>query len=104
MVKVHFIPSLFNAPSDPCEDYDGIAIKQTGETICCAKSCGSCGGPDCDKRPGRKSKCCSQNILSSGQICGLNGNKAPCMISGMSENLEYYNFCKSFKWQRGITL
>ena len=42
--KFHFILLLFIATTDPCKDYDGIAIKQTGETICCAKSCGSCGG------------------------------------------------------------
>lgn len=72
---------------DPCEEYDGIA---SGETICCAKSCGSCGGPGCEERPGRKSKCCSQNILSSGKNCGLNGNKAPCIISGKGNEINFF--------------
>ena len=83
MVKIHSVPSLINAPSDPCGQYDGIAINQTGETICCAKSCGSCGGSGCVSRPGGTNKCCTGNILSSGQICGLKGNKAPCTIPGI---------------------
>ena len=58
--------------------------KDRGETICCAKSYGSCGGSGCQNRPGGSEKCCGGTILSSGQICGLNGNKAPCSILGIS--------------------
>ena len=95
MYKFHFILLLFIATTDPCKDYDGIAIKQTGGTICCAKSCGSCGGSGCVSRPGGTNKCCTGNILTSGQICGLKGNKAPCTIPGTSENLKYFDLLKS---------
>merc|ERR1712196_71585 len=49
------------------------------KNICCAKSCGKCGGYRCEKRPGGRSKCCSENIKSSKKSCST--NNAPCLIS-----------------------
>jgi len=37
--------------------------------ICCAASCGSCGGRDCGNRPGGGSKCCHGGIRNSGRYC-----------------------------------
>jgi len=37
-------------------------ISNAKGTVCCAKSCGSCGGSGCSKRPGGPDKCCSQKF------------------------------------------
>ena len=56
-------------------DYGGIARKN----VCCAASCGRCGGRGCSKRPGGKRNCCGSRIK---QTCGDNGKTAPCVIRG----------------------
>ena len=43
--------------------------------------CGKCGGGKCGKRRGGKQACCTQSIPKT-QICGVNGQKAPCHIKG----------------------
>ena len=68
---------------DPCAEYDGIGTLAEPElTVCCAKTCGSCGGGGCTGRPGGTQNCCTGNIKNSGKICGVDGNKAPCTIPG----------------------
>jgi hypothetical protein len=37
-------------------------ISNAKGTVCCAKSCGECGGSGCSKRPGGPDKCCSQKF------------------------------------------
>merc|ERR1740117_180687 len=37
-------------------------ISNAKGTVCCAKSCGACGGSGCSKRPGGPGKCCSQKF------------------------------------------
>ena len=59
---------------NPCTIYEGI---QRGN-ICCAKSCGTCGGKDCGIRPGGYSKCCTSQIPLN-QVCGPQQN-APCHL------------------------
>ena len=49
--------------------------------LCCAKSCGTCGGQNCYKRPGGPKKCCSGGIPSD-QICNVGGTMAPCRFNG----------------------
>ena len=61
---------------------DGIA-PNTGK-VCCAMECGKCGGVKCDERPGGKKACCTQSIPKT-QICGVNGQKAPCRIKGKQD-------------------
>lgn len=59
----------------PCSD--GII----SENVCCASSCGTCGGSGCDKRPGGSSECCSGTIKSAGRVC-QNASDTACILSG----------------------
>jgi hypothetical protein len=61
-----------STPTSVCSD--GIP----SGTICCAKSCGICGGSGCSGRPGGAEACCSGNIQKSGRICSI--SPAPCII------------------------
>ena len=63
-----------------CEKFDGIGVpKATEVQVCCAIGCGKCGGPDCGDRPGGKKECCASAIPTT-QICGKEGQKAPCYL------------------------
>ena len=55
-----------------CSAYNGIP--NSSGSLCCAKSCGTCGGSGCSNRPGGKTNCCAGEITKT---CGLN-QKAPC--------------------------
>lgn len=48
-------------------------------TICCAASCGRCGGEDCESLPGGSDNCCSVAIKSNQKICGARDDE-PCLI------------------------
>ena len=60
---------------DKCDNYRGIEKN----TFCCASSCGTCGGPDCRKRPGGGANCCTGQITAE-QVCGVSGRMAPCRL------------------------
>ena len=69
------LPNHINIDSDnPCAPYGGI----NSGNVCCAASCGACGGKGCSKRPGGTSACCTKKIPIQ-QVCGL-GQKAPCHL------------------------
>jgi hypothetical protein len=68
-----FNNTLAPQPSDPtC--VNGI-IKNN---ICCASSCGQCGGSGCSSLTGGASKCCTSTIANSGISC--NNAIAPCIL------------------------
>lgn len=46
--------------------------------ICCAASCGKCGGSGCGRREGGSSACCSGSVHRTGKSC-LN-NPPPCVV------------------------
>lgn len=46
--------------------------------ICCAASCGSCGGSGCSSRTGGASSCCTSTIKSDGNSCDF--NPPPCVM------------------------
>jgi hypothetical protein len=48
-------------------------------TICCAASCGRCGGADCESLPGGSDNCCSVAIKSKQEICRARDDE-PCLI------------------------
>lgn len=61
------------AASDPtCEH--GIRH----DTVCCASSCGSCGGKNCSSLPGGSVSCCGGKIEAAGLSCST--HDAPCVI------------------------
>lgn len=61
-------------PSDPRCD-NGIRSSD----VCCAKSCGRCGGESCQDRHGGEHACCTSAIEHDGRSC--NTTVAPCVIS-----------------------
>ena len=46
--------------------------------ICCAKQCGKCGGPGCNKLPGGSADCCAGTIQTANLSC--TDHAAPCMV------------------------
>jgi hypothetical protein len=55
--------------------------------VCCAASCGSCGGHNCHLRPGGADQCCEQNILA-GSNCNNEQDDA-CRIPSSSFSISY---------------
>lgn len=48
------------------------------KNICCAASCGRCGGTGCSTLPGGSENCCGTNIINANYSCNL--STAPCLI------------------------
>lgn len=38
--------------------------------VCCAASCGACGGRGCNQRSGGAEACCARRVVQSGRVCG----------------------------------
>jgi cysteine-rich repeat protein len=58
--------------------------------LCCASSCGTCGGSGCGSRPGGAKKCCGGKIEKSRVTC--RDGRPPCIIAAL------YNRKKSKWW------
>jgi len=58
-------------------------ILSWSKNVCCPKSCGRCGGPGCERRPGGPNACCTQNIEPTRKICQTSGQTACIMPPGM---------------------
>lgn len=50
-----------------------------GGNACCPAACGSCGGPDCEQRPGGGPHCCSQQVKAADLSC--EDGPAPCVVN-----------------------
>ena len=64
--------------------------------ICCAATCGQCGGSGCQNRPGGRAHCCSGTVRDSAVRCSQNGGAPPCVSDGNAFTVEwsdvpYYN-------------
>ena len=71
-----------SAASDPtCAN--GLKASHAGETICCAASCGVCGGPRCATSPGGAAKCCPSAIKAAATSC--KAAEAPCIVDGVTK-------------------
>ncbi|KAL1523756.1 hypothetical protein AB1Y20_018682 [Prymnesium parvum] len=55
---------------------DGVLSED--RRVCCAASCGRCGGAGCADLPGGRHSCCASRILSFASCCEENG--APCVV------------------------
>jgi hypothetical protein len=71
----------FETASDPNCD-SGIV----NGNVCCASSCGSCGGSGCGSRPGGAESCCVGTITDAGNSC--NNNLPPCLIGAAEPSFE----------------
>jgi heparanase 1 len=77
-VNVLLLLSLSVALSADPQCQKGIKLK----SVCCAKSCGVCGGSGCGAHPGGSSACCGGNIEHADQSCDT--HDPPCMINPSS--------------------
>ena len=69
-------PAWGSALPDPkCQD----GILEESSLVCCAKSCGRCGGPNCGTLPGGSADCCTGSIEKANRPC--TANPAPCMLA-----------------------
>ena len=60
---------------DPACKY---GILSSNKTVCCAASCGACGGTGCSQLPGGADSCCTSNITAANQSCAK--QPAPCVM------------------------
>eukprot|EP00039_Didymoeca_costata_P019479 m.337679 g.337679 ORF g.337679 m.337679 type:complete len:279 (-) comp18206_c0_seq1:67-903(-) len=51
-------------------------------SVCCAASCGTCGGSGCGERSGGAASCCGSSVANLGRSCNSVG--PPCTISSSS--------------------
>ena len=52
------------------------------DDVCCSKSCGQCGGANCQNFPGGFSKCCKGAIKNIGAVCKTDSDTA-CLLPGI---------------------
>merc|ERR1740117_2446916 len=79
------VHTMHSTNADACPN--GIA---SGE-ICCASTCGTCGGSGCQMRGGGSGMCCAGRVRSAGVKCSENHNIAPCIIDGEAFTIEWNN-------------
>ena len=71
--------ALGNSFEADCRDYNGIALP-SNKLKCCASTCNNlCGTNKCHEGLGGKEACCEFYIPE--RICGVEGRKAPCVLS-----------------------
>ena len=64
------------AASDPTCAH---GIKYGDGSVCCASTCGRCGGQHCSALPGGAAGCCGGNIKKAGRSCAH--HDAPCVLA-----------------------
>ena len=62
---------------------NGLIFDEITPYACCPASCGACGGPTCQHRPGGWENCCHSGVLAAGQYCDT--NTAPCLLTWTEE-------------------
>ena len=73
-------PRPGSTPAVECAKAGGILAtsgKEKGK-VCCASSCGVCGGHDCGSHKGGHEACCTGQIKAAGKSCET--AKAPCVV------------------------
>lgn len=72
--------TIYNAVTDDAATVcdNNLPGVSNGE-ICCAASCGACGGADCKNLAGGRENCCMGNIQDSGVLCSVS-EAAPCIM------------------------
>lgn len=65
--------------------YCSSGILSPQKTVCCAASCGQCGGPSCQKRPGGGSKCCKGRIAKAKNNMCKHSEDEACLMPVYSD-------------------
>ncbi|CAN0170098.1 unnamed protein product, partial [Ectocarpus sp. 13 AM-2016] len=58
---------------------EGGIVGVQASNVCCASSCGSCGGVGCSTRDGGEDNCCGAQIRIADRDCSVTG-EAPCIV------------------------
>lgn len=74
--------------SNACSESGGI-IDPLG-TVCCSRTCGTCGGEDCASREGGAESCCADNIASASHSCG----SPPCVLGAGQDATAHAKACE----------
>ncbi|CAN0086063.1 unnamed protein product, partial [Ectocarpus fasciculatus] len=72
-------PESTPAPTPEVETCDGGIVGIQRSDVCCALSCGSCGGSECSSRDGGGASCCYDDIKANGDLCSTT-DSAPCIF------------------------
>ena len=67
-------------PSTTAWCADGVRGASTPD-VCCAGTCGQCGGPACGTLPGGRDSCCTSNILRNNITCADSASMG-CIVPG----------------------
>jgi len=71
-----------------CSLKGGVLHQDTsGEDVCCAGSCGTCGGTGCSQRSGGAASCCVSTITASTNVTCGTGNP-PCRLGNPVVSLQ----------------
>ena len=89
-----------------CMDQRGACLAAGGTldgSVCCAASCGSCGGDDCASRPGGAENCCAASITRS---CADAEMVPPCVVGGEALPFSFFgceeNSCSAISLGAGV--
>ncbi|MGB1701472.1 MAG: hypothetical protein ACPHRO_16060, partial [Nannocystaceae bacterium] len=66
------------ANATPLDPVVCTGVLSTNGEVCCAASCGMCGGTGCGGFPGGADNCCTSAIISAGLSCAT--NPPPCLM------------------------
>ena len=77
---VHGGQRVTGARGTDCEIFQEGIVHRSGK-VCCAQSCGSCGGRGCGSLPGGSQSCCYGRVRDSTNICDGTTSNAPCKYS-----------------------
>eukprot|EP00976_Prorocentrum_cordatum_P096341 1190532-Prorocentrum_minimum.AAC.2 len=69
---------------DECKRVGGIPDFKNSH-VCCAATCGRCGGENCQARPGGADACCGGRINSNRRMCSH--GRAPCLVGLKRERM-----------------
>ena len=78
----HMQPPAAAASPFRCDGVQTVFVYTNGNnraTVCCASSCGQCGGLGCEDLPGGREQCCTREILDAKRTCSAPGETG-CVV------------------------
>lgn len=83
-------PAPYNpdAPGSMCVKEKGTYNKTASDYVCCASTCGTCGGPKCGDRPGGSDNCCVNVITANAGNKTCDETTPPCIAKATTQAVE----------------
>jgi len=80
-------PAPYNpdAPGSMCVKEKGTYNKTASDYVCCASTCGTCGGPECGDRPGGRDNCCVNVITANAGNETCDETTPPCIVKATTQ-------------------